>query len=40
MIEVLEMTIEEVEDYVNLENVKSPPHVLSAIRWFLLNKKE
>lgn len=38
VIEVLEMTIPEVQNYINKDNILSPSNFLFAVHWFLQNK--
>ncbi|XP_066587042.1 uridine diphosphate glucose pyrophosphatase NUDT14-like [Prorops nasuta] len=38
LIEVVEMSIQEVKDYINSEEVQSPPCFLNGVSWFLTNK--
>ncbi|XP_017879821.1 uridine diphosphate glucose pyrophosphatase-like [Ceratina calcarata] len=40
LIEVVELSIPEVKEYINSEEVQSPPSLLYGITWFLLNKPE
>ncbi|XP_058792233.1 uridine diphosphate glucose pyrophosphatase NUDT14-like [Phymastichus coffea] len=40
LIEIVEMSIDEVKEYVNSEEVQSPPCFLNGIAWFLANKKD
>lgn len=39
LIEVIEMNIQEVKDYLNSEKIQSPPSLLYATTWFLANKQ-
>ncbi|KAG5869557.1 hypothetical protein JTB14_002302 [Gonioctena quinquepunctata] len=38
IIDVVEMSVSEVEKYISQDNIKSPPSFLFAIYWFLHNK--
>lgn len=38
IIEIVEMTIDEIKKYISQSNIKSPPSFLFGIYWFLLNK--
>ncbi|XP_076284502.1 uridine diphosphate glucose pyrophosphatase NUDT14 [Lasioglossum baleicum] len=40
LIEIMEMSIPEVKEYINSEEVQSPPCFLYGVTWFLLNKPE
>ena len=40
LIEVVEMSIEEVENFVKKTDVVTTPHTLYGIMWFLANKKK
>ncbi|XP_078034992.1 uridine diphosphate glucose pyrophosphatase NUDT14 [Augochlora pura] len=40
LIEIVEMSIPEVKQYVNSKEVQSPPSFLYAVTWFLLNKPQ
>ncbi|XP_031833814.1 uridine diphosphate glucose pyrophosphatase NUDT14 isoform X2 [Nomia melanderi] len=40
LIEVVEMSIPEVKQYINSEKVQSPPSFMYGVTWFLLNKPE
>ncbi|XP_076762302.1 uridine diphosphate glucose pyrophosphatase NUDT14 [Xylocopa sonorina] len=40
LIEVVELSIPEVKEYINSEEVQSPPCLLYGITWFLANKPE
>ncbi|XP_011500311.1 PREDICTED: uridine diphosphate glucose pyrophosphatase-like [Ceratosolen solmsi marchali] len=39
LIEVIEMSINEVNNYITSDEVESPPSLLNAVYWFLINKK-
>jgi UDP-sugar diphosphatase len=39
LIEVIEMSIDEVNNYITSKEVESPASLLNAISWFLINKK-
>ena len=38
MIEVVELTLDEVKDYLKTPNINSPTFTLYGLQWFLLNK--
>lgn len=38
IIDIVEMTVDEIKKYVSQSNIKSPPSFLFGIYWFLLNK--
>lgn len=40
LIEIIEMSVDEVKNYVNSEEVQSPPCFLNGVSWFLANKKD
>ncbi|XP_076659378.1 uridine diphosphate glucose pyrophosphatase NUDT14 [Halictus rubicundus] len=40
LIEIVEMSIPEVKEYINSKEVQSPPSFLYGVTWFLLNKPE
>nr|XP_033338370.1 uridine diphosphate glucose pyrophosphatase NUDT14-like [Megalopta genalis] len=40
LIEIVEMSIPEVKQYINSKEVQSPPSFLYGVTWFLLNKPE
>ncbi|XP_006616549.1 uridine diphosphate glucose pyrophosphatase NUDT14-like [Apis dorsata] len=40
LIEIVELSIPEVKEYINSEEVQSPPCLLYGITWFLANKHE
>ncbi|KAJ8679062.1 hypothetical protein QAD02_014849 [Eretmocerus hayati] len=40
LIEIVEMSIDEVKNYINCDEVQSPPCFLNGVSWFLLNKED
>ncbi|XP_011496306.1 PREDICTED: uridine diphosphate glucose pyrophosphatase-like [Ceratosolen solmsi marchali] len=40
LIEIIEMSVEEVRNYINSEEVQSPASFLNGVSWFLINKKD
>ncbi|OXU24552.1 hypothetical protein TSAR_008549 [Trichomalopsis sarcophagae] len=40
LIEIIEMSVDEVKNYSNSEEVSSPPCFLNGVAWFLNNKKD
>lgn len=40
LIEVVELSIPEVKQYISSEEVESPPCLLYGVTWFLANKPE
>ena len=40
MIEVVELSLDEVKEYLKMPNVNSPASTLHGLQWFLLNKAD
>ena len=40
MIEVVELSVDEVKDYLKMPNANSPASTLHGLQWFLLNKAD